>query len=49
MLTPIREWAEIKLDGAISKSSKSRYTVLLNTLDSYDKQCVNGVSEDLTL
>lgn len=46
MLTPIREWAEEKLEEAKSKPAISRYTTILTNVSKYEEQYKEGVPED---
>jgi hypothetical protein len=46
MLTPIREWAEEKLEEAKTKQTKSSYNCILEELSKYEEQYKDGVPED---
>ena len=46
MLSPIREWAEAKMEEAETKQTKSRYNCILKDLTIFEEQYKDGVPED---
>ena len=46
LLTPIRVWAQDKLETAESKRTKERYNTILKRVGNFEKQYENGVPEE---
>lgn len=46
LLTPIRKWADSKLENAESKRTQERYNTILKRINKFQIEYVNGVPED---